>query len=203
MMPLIFINSEKEEIFNYLKKNIKKDYIIFEVFPKEKKFSIDDIKSIIKETSVYYEKIRVYLFLNFHLSSIEAQNAFLKILEEPPSNVLFILTCDNQYKLLPTILSRSIILNFLKQKIQITKKKEEIINNFLKSNILDLNISQQISIDDLIIFLKKNIISLNNKEYFSILKKSLEIKNLIEKNNLNPQLSLEYLLISIKKLNKK
>jgi len=42
----------------------------------------------------------------------QAANAFLKTLEEPPPNTLFIFTCENKLNLLPTILSRCICLNF-------------------------------------------------------------------------------------------
>jgi len=38
--------------------------------------------------------------------TIEAQNAFLKILEEPPADTILVLTAGNQRALLPTILSR-------------------------------------------------------------------------------------------------
>jgi hypothetical protein len=38
--------------------------------------------------------------------TIEAQNAFLKLLEEPPADTILVLTADNQRALLPTILSR-------------------------------------------------------------------------------------------------
>lgn len=38
--------------------------------------------------------------------TIEAQNAFLKLLEEPPADTIVLLTVDNQRALLPTILSR-------------------------------------------------------------------------------------------------
>jgi DNA polymerase-3 subunit delta' len=37
----------------------------------------------------------------------EAQNAFLKILEEPPQDTILVLTVDNQRALLPTIMSRA------------------------------------------------------------------------------------------------
>lgn len=40
----------------------------------------------------------------------EAQNALLKILEEPPKHLLFILTCENRSQLLPTIRSRTVCL---------------------------------------------------------------------------------------------
>ncbi len=41
----------------------------------------------------------------------EAQNALLKILEEPPAHVLFILTCDKRTSLLETIRSRCLCLS--------------------------------------------------------------------------------------------
>jgi hypothetical protein len=45
-----------------------------------------------------------------HMMSTQAQNALLKILEEPPSHVLFILTCDSRAQLLETIRSRCVCL---------------------------------------------------------------------------------------------
>lgn len=43
---------------------------------------------------------------------VEAANAFLKLLEEPPDNVMFILTSSRESRLLPTIVSRCQILRF-------------------------------------------------------------------------------------------
>lgn len=44
-----------------------------------------------------------------------SQNAFLKTLEEPPQNILFIMTCKDASVLLETILSRSTIINIPKK----------------------------------------------------------------------------------------
>lgn len=49
----------------------------------------------------------VVILKDSHTMSTEAQNAFLKLLEEPPGEVNFILTADNPKLLLPTIHSRS------------------------------------------------------------------------------------------------
>jgi len=49
---------------------------------------------------------RVVLVEHAEALTIEAQNAFLKILEEPPADTLILLTADNRRALLPTILSR-------------------------------------------------------------------------------------------------
>ena len=39
-----------------------------------------------------------------------AQNALLKLLEEPPPGVMFLLTCDNRFQLLETVRSRVVLL---------------------------------------------------------------------------------------------
>src|SRR3989339_404069 len=105
MIPLLLISKDKIFINNYVNK-LKKGTLFIEVTPSTKEYSIDDIKGIIIETKVFYPKTRIYFLCNFHLSSIPAQNSFLKLLEEPPSNVQFILSTNNKNGLLPTIISR-------------------------------------------------------------------------------------------------
>lgn len=51
-----------------------------------------------------------------HTMSSEAQNAFLKLLEEPPQNTRFILTATTKSKILPTIRSRSQMIEVLPPK---------------------------------------------------------------------------------------
>ena len=53
---------------------------------------------------------RVFILAEAQAMTERAQNALLKILEEPPSHVLFLLTCENRAQLLPTILSRTVSL---------------------------------------------------------------------------------------------
>ncbi len=51
-------------------------------------------------------KCKVYIIDEVHMLTSEAFNALLKTLEEPPSNVLFILATTEPQKIPPTILSR-------------------------------------------------------------------------------------------------
>lgn len=51
-------------------------------------------------------KYRVYILDECHMLSPGAVNALLKILEEPPAHVIFILATTEIHKVLPTILSR-------------------------------------------------------------------------------------------------
>lgn len=52
------------------------------------------------------KKYKIYLIDEVHMLTTGAQNAFLKVLEEPPSHVIFILATTDPQKLLETIRSR-------------------------------------------------------------------------------------------------
>ncbi|MGN0538056.1 MAG: ATP-binding protein [Acutalibacteraceae bacterium] len=71
---------------------------------------------------------KVYILANCDRMNPTAQNAFLKILEEPPKSVVFILTCITASSLLLTVRSRSRILSLL------TPDLQEAENAVLKSN---------------------------------------------------------------------
>lgn len=51
---------------------------------------------------------RVFIIPNAQLMNETAQNALLKVLEEPPQQVYFILTCEYQHQLLDTVVSRAV-----------------------------------------------------------------------------------------------
>ena len=52
-----------------------------------------------------YKAVVVY---EAHLATVEAQNAMLKMIEEPPERVVFFILCDTLSPILQTILSRSV-----------------------------------------------------------------------------------------------
>lgn len=79
--------------------------------PKDRKQnSIEQMREIIKDSIIKPNdsnaKVYIFPFADTRLSEI-VQNSFLKLLEEPPQNVYFILLCENSKKLLTTILSRA------------------------------------------------------------------------------------------------
>jgi len=69
---------------------------------------IDKIRDIIDDTKYPPQegKYKVYIMDEVHMLSVGAVNAFLKTLEEPPENVIFILATTDPQKLPITILSR-------------------------------------------------------------------------------------------------
>ncbi|MDR7857422.1 DNA polymerase III subunit gamma/tau [Tissierella sp.] len=69
---------------------------------------IGDIREL-KDKVIYpptRAKYKVYIIDEVHMLTAEAFNALLKILEEPPKHLIFILATTEPEKLLPTILSR-------------------------------------------------------------------------------------------------
>lgn len=69
---------------------------------------VEDIRDL-REGTVYMPercKYKVYIIDEVHMLSPAAFNALLKIMEEPPAHVKFILATTEIHKVLPTILSR-------------------------------------------------------------------------------------------------
>ncbi len=75
-----------------------------------KALSVDAIRQIRSDSFVIPNEsdYKVYLFFNADGMQEEAQNAILKILEEPAPYCVFIFTCENRSSLLPTVLSRAV-----------------------------------------------------------------------------------------------
>ena len=93
----------------------------------KKNIEIEQIRNIINysQKSSFNQNKRFILIDNIELLTKSASNSLLKLLEEPPENLYFILIHDNSYRILETIKSRSINfkINFTnKSIIQITKK---------------------------------------------------------------------------------
>lgn len=84
------------------------------LIPKANTIKINSVRDIRKFLSMNYDEsgYRFILISEAHLMNDEAQNALLKNLEEPPENVIFILTTSIISKLKSTIISRCWKINF-------------------------------------------------------------------------------------------
>jgi DNA polymerase-3 subunit gamma/tau len=70
--------------------------------------SVDDIREL-RETVAYAPvsgRSKVYILDEAHMLSSQAWNAFLKTLEEPPPNTVFVLATTEAQKILPTVVDR-------------------------------------------------------------------------------------------------
>lgn len=90
--------------------------------------SVDDIRNIVDSVNIAPTngKYKIYIIDEVHMLSTSAWNAFLKTLEEPPHNVIFILATTEIQKVPITVLSRCQRFDF--QRIE----KEEIKQHLIK-----------------------------------------------------------------------
>ncbi|MBQ2846830.1 MAG: hypothetical protein IJE74_01050 [Clostridia bacterium] len=89
------------------------DILIYSVEDKPKAFKVDTVREIRSKAYIVPNEAdrKVFILENSHTMGVEGQNAILKILEEPPSYVNFILLCSSKSGFLPTVLSRSTVYN--------------------------------------------------------------------------------------------
>ncbi len=68
---------------------------------------IDDIRAVIEKSNLTAQgERRIFVIENIERMPLEAQNSFLKTLEEPPGRTMFLLTTSRIGEVLPTIQSR-------------------------------------------------------------------------------------------------
>lgn len=110
---------------------------------------VDDIRRQINgdiQVKPYQSPYKIYIIDSADKMTENAQNALLKTIEEPPEYAVIILVASNIHHLLPTILSRCVLLNlkpvnkqlikeFLMDKCKIPDYKAEISANFSGGNV--------------------------------------------------------------------
>ncbi len=101
--------------------------------------SIEEIRRITGDSVIKANegKYKVYILFDVDKKLMrEAQNAFLKTLEEPPENVVFIMTCESDKALLDTIRSRVTLIS-LDNKEQVSQEisgfAEDIVMSMLQT----------------------------------------------------------------------
>ena len=76
--------------------------------------SVDEIREQVLDTicvKPYKSKYKIYIIPDAQLMNVQAQNALLKTIEEPPEYGILILLTSNSDKMLSTVLSRCMVLN--------------------------------------------------------------------------------------------
>jgi len=99
--------------------------IIRVMHEKPNTISVDDIRAQVNNDvgiKPYSSPYKVYLINEAEKMTVQAQNALLKTLEEPPAYAVIILLTSNVTSLLPTILSRCVVLNMKPVPDELVKK---------------------------------------------------------------------------------
>ena len=116
---------------------------------KPNSISVDDIRTQVNHTvdiKPYQGPYKVYIIPQADLMTVQAQNALLKTIEEPPEYAVFLLLTENAEMLLPTINSRCVMLKlrnikdtlikkYLMEKLQIPDYKADMCAAFAQGNM--------------------------------------------------------------------
>lgn len=180
----------RDKIFNSIDSKLKKIFYVDE-------FKIEDAHLVTKESYICEENNK-YIIISAKSFNIFAQNSLLKLLEEPPRNIVFILIVRSKSVLLPTIRSRlsieiikverkeidigidlrfmdfSDIFSFLKEhKYQKKDDLKRLVQVIVRKSILDLGIdfleSEYEMIDKLLVLSELNSRAQNILSYLLLL----------------------------------
>lgn len=182
---------------------------IFIISPLKTSISIDEVRNLKKHifqkpVSLPYKYI---IIEEAHKLTPEAQNALLKILEEPPSGAIIILEAENKYSLLPTILSRVVVVD--EEKLQSQNEDLKSILDYDSQTDLLLEVSNiknpKAWLDSQIMILteklKEEVKNSHNRgevqKIAKIIKLCANAKKMITAN-INPRFALTNLIFSIR-----
>ncbi len=192
-----------------VQKKVNPDLLIVE--PQgNKEIKISQIRELHSKLSLraYSAPFKAVIIDKAHCLNQEAQSAFLKLLEEPKGQTIFILITEYPEKLLPTILSRVEKLRFYSPP---SSWNEEKIKELLEISRADLaqrfQYAKKLSEDPqslpeilenwLRYFREVLLSNLSQTKTIKILKTIQTLHYLISTTNLNPRLALEILMLEL------
>ena len=123
--------------------------LIYVTHEKPGSIGVDDVREQINDTIMirpYSSYYKIYIVDEAEKMTVQAQNALLKTIQEPPSHALNLLITTNQEAFLPTILSRCVqmklkplkdftIKSYLTQNLHIAEKDADICAAFARGNL--------------------------------------------------------------------
>lgn len=123
--------------------------IIWVTHEKPNVISVDEVREQVVDsisTKPYESKYKIYIIPDAQYMNVQAQNAILKTIEEPPEYGIIILLTSNLGKILETVVSRCIVLNtkpvrerdmlgYLTKKMGLTEDRAYFCLDFAQGNL--------------------------------------------------------------------
>jgi DNA polymerase-3 subunit delta' len=225
MVSFIVVAREKKKREEYvrtlaLKENIDRfDITVVEKDTSAKattqSIGIEAVKLIQKK--IFFKPVKsskkIVMIEDAQLLTPEAQNALLKVLEEPPANTIIIVGSETKETLLPTILSRCQLIELEEEKKKLSDKTIEEITLFL-TELPDFSIGDKLKraellakdkeksltwIENLILILHENLLKETNisTNQITIIKSFQSLHTLLRTTNVNPRFAIEHTLLSL------
>ncbi len=195
---------ELERGFDPLQKQI--------ILPEKTTITIGQIRVLKKELHITTSKPRFIIFQQFETATLEAQNALLKVLEDLNTNNQFVMLVNHIGSVLPTIISRSRVIDLEEDKTLHDENTVKTINTFLANPHISY-LSDPIFIvttkEQAVLLLRICIELLRERmkdsiaTYPTIIKKTFDLLYKLEHNNLSSQLTVDNWLLLVLKSSKK
>lgn len=214
MISLLIISQNKQAREDYTKAFCKEhaiDHFDITVFQPENSIGIEDVRELQKKAFLkpFKSQEKALVIHNAQQATNEAQNALLKLLEEPPTNTYIILTADSSRPFLPTVLSRCKIISLDSHTEHIDLAQEEMIEQLLSFSIAEklffaqnLTKNKEEALPKLEILLhaahKKMQENPENRTYARITELLADTYNKAVNTNINLRFLLEHALLQLK-----
>lgn len=172
--------------------------IIYVTHEKPNVIGVDDIRTQVNQDiniRPYAGRKKIYIIDEAEKMNQQAQNAILKTFEEPPEYAVILLLVTNANVLLPTILSRAVMLNmkpvsdklikkYLMEEVKIPDYRADVCVAFSRGNLGKARLlSENEDFDNLrkdVVFALKNVKSMDIADLSVCVKKAAEYKGDIE-----------------------
>jgi DNA polymerase III delta prime subunit len=224
MTSYIVLSSSREKRQDYIEEfrlNHEIDQYDLTLIDKEssknqQSIGIEDVKNLEKITFLkpIKSKIKAVILDDAHLLTIEAQNALLKTLEEPPEQTLILLSAETIEPLLPTILSRCRIIKIQPPRLDSFEPNEkEEFEKFIRE-LQDMRIGDKLKkaeelakdkdgaikwIEKLILILRIKLLleSPDTLDTVNTLRSLQSLHTLLKTTNVNPRFAIESTLLNL------
>jgi len=179
----------------------------------EKMMGIEDVRNIHKAILLkpFRGKTKAVTIEADEGITPEAQNALLKILEEPPANTILIITTAKKDLILPTIISRCTLVSPKEKEIKLTDNDvlalEQTLDTLMNGKTGDkLEIAQDVTknkgdvflwLEKMAILVKNKLPENNNSKYLSFLRELQKTYKTIKSTNVSQRAALENLFLSL------
>lgn len=210
MQTFLIVTDSQENAKTYVEKIREKnkiDPIDCSFLSFENSLTIEDVRNLQK--TIFLKPIKsaekIIAIVNFQKATLEAQNAMLKILEEPPNNTTIFLTAESTDSLLTTILSRARIVKIDNAKEDISGEKSDLADKIFSTLISGsleekLKIAQDLSADkesslslikNMMAIARRKMLQSQSLEDVKFVQKLQEIYELSRTTNINFRFILE------------
>lgn len=209
MLPILLVsnNAAQKEAFiaSLVEEHAIAPYNVHQYQPEKKEFSIDTVREIKTLLIHHNPDRRIFILHLFDYATVEAQNALLKTLEEKPDQVLIVLSVEKSDSVLPTIRSRTRMVRLEQQHTPVSEEIRAELQKAVSQGAVLVTATPFLSVsnedtnrifDEVMMFFYERL-KQNDPRASRVLKTAFKTKQLFNINNLNHQLALDSLLLSI------